>query len=540
MTGQLLQVDQLHIRFRHNGATEDVVRGITFHIERGETYALVGESGSGKSVTALATLGLLPAGGEISRGRIVFDGQDVVRSSTAVQRSLRAKRIGMIFQDPQSALNPVLRVGTQIAEVLRLHTPLRGAAQRQRMYDLLDQVGLPDPVQRADAYPHQLSGGQRQRVMIAMALAGEPELLIADEPTTALDVTLQAQVLALLKRLQQHYGMALWLITHDLAVVAEMADRVGVMRNGELLEELAASSLFADRAQHPYTRELLAALPTLALRRSLATNAATLLEVSDYHVYYPVRSGLLQRVTDYVRAVDGVTFSVRQGQTLALVGESGCGKTTLAKALLGLLPATAGSIRYAEATGDQRGSRSRRGRIVQMIFQDPFASMDPKLLISEIIEEGLRALRADLNGEQRRNIVTQALLQVGLDPDSRTRYPHEFSGGQRQRIAIARALAIQPRLLVLDEPTSALDASVQTQILTLLQQLQERTGMSYLLITHDLAVVGQTADLVAVMHAGKIVELGPTAEVLRNPRHTYTQQLLAALPALRKRRLYSA
>ncbi|MBM4200328.1 MAG: ABC transporter ATP-binding protein, partial [Gammaproteobacteria bacterium] len=415
-----------------------------------------------------------------------------------------------------------------------------GRAAGARTLELLAQVGLPEPRALAARYPHELSGGMRQRVMIAIALAGEPELLIADEPTTALDVTIQAQILSLLKTLQHDLGMALWLITHDLGIVAELADRVAVMQHGRIVEEAPCERFFA-QPEHPYSQRLLERLPRLgACRQRLPPPDSVLpnlLEVRNFKVYYPVRKGVFQRVVDHVRAVDGVSFALAPGRTLALVGESGCGKTTLGKALLQLIGNYGGDLVFdgadlaAQASGETR--RQRRAGL-QIVFQDPFSAMNPRMLVGDVIEEGLRALRSDLNVEQRRERSAALLVAVGLSPDARLRYPHEFSGGQRQRICIARALAVEPKLIVCDEPTSALDVSVQAQILALLGDLQRTLGLSYLFITHDLGVVAEIAHEVAVMYQGRIVEHGPTAQVLLAPAHPYTRRLLDAVPRLRR------
>jgi len=451
---------------------------------------------------------------------------------------VRGKRIAMIFQDPQTCLNPVQTIGTQIGEVLSHHLRLKGKARHERSVELLEQVGIPHPRERVRSYPHQLSGGQRQRVMIAIALAAEPELLIADEPTTALDVTIQAQIMALLKQLQQRHHMALWLITHDLGLVEDIADSAAVMQQGRIVETFSRrdGALFA-QPQHPYTQKLLAALPSLdscLLRQPKPT--PPLLQVSDLKVWYPIRRGLLKRIKGYVKAVDGVSFTLEQGNTLALVGESGCGKTTLGKAILQLLPATSGRVYFNGEEVHTMATR-QRCKAIQIVFQDPFSAMNPRMLVGDIIAEGLWSLYPGISARERREKVERLLLQVGLPVSARLRYPHEFSGGQRQRICIARALAVEPRLIVCDEPTSALDVSVQKQIIELLQALQKRTGVSYLFITHDLAVVAEIADQVAVMYGGRILELGETRQILHSPRHPYTQKLLSALPG---KSLYSS
>jgi peptide/nickel transport system ATP-binding protein len=537
----LLSVSGLRVAFRQGATSATAVDGVSFEIKPGEAFALVGESGSGKSVTALSVLRLLPMTGRILDGTARLAGEDLFGLSESAMNRVRGRRVAMIFQDPMSALNPVLSIGAQLGEALRLHLGLKGAALRQRGLELLDQVGLPDPARHFAEYPHQLSGGTRQRAMIAMALAGEPDLLIADEPTTALDVTIQAQILELLRRLRRERGMALWLITHDFGVVAELADRVAVMRQGRIVEQ-GGLEFFAAQ-QHPYSRELLAAMPKLDASRAVARSispetgrqAQPLLEVQDIKVHYPIKRGVFQRTVDYVRAVDGVSFQLAPGETLALVGESGCGKTTLGKGILDLIRPTSGQVRFAgmDSAAVQGEARRRRCAEMQIVFQDPYSSMNPRMVVGDIVEEGLRALRPGLSAHERRERVEELLHAVGLPAEARLRYPHEFSGGQRQRICIARALAVDPKLVVCDEPTSALDVSVQAQILGLLRELRERRGLSYLFITHDLAVVAELADRVAVMCQGRIVELGPVSDVLFRPAHDYTRRLLAAVPKLR-------
>ena len=541
LTPPLLSVTDLRVAFRQGPDWVPAVAGVSFEIGKGECFALVGESGSGKSVTALSVLRLLPQNGRIQASRVVLDGLDVFAVSERDMGSIRGGKIGIVFQDPMTSLNPVLTIGQQIAETLVLHRHLKGAALRRRSMELLDQVGLPHPARHLNEYPHQLSGGMRQRVMIALALAGEPALLIADEPTTALDVTLQAQVLDLLSRLRKETGMALWLITHDFGTVAEVADRIAVMRSGVLVE--TSGPKFFDGPQHAYSRELLNAMPRLGacLERKSTEEERTfpvqpLLEVEDFRVYYPIRQGIFQRTVDHVRAVDGVTFRVERGETLALVGESGCGKTTLGKALLNLIPATGGEVRLdgVAISGALMGDRHKAQAELQIVFQDPYSSMNPRMIVGDILEEGLRAQRPRMSPSERRERVETLLLAVGLPVPARSRYPHEFSGGQRQRLCIARALAVEPRLIVCDEPTSALDVSVQAQVIRLLRELQDRQGLSYLFITHDLAVVSELADRVAVMRSGKMVETGSTRQVLFNPQNDYTRHLLDALPRLHK------
>jgi peptide/nickel transport system ATP-binding protein len=535
MSQALLSVERLTTSFAQGGRVFTAVDGISFTLHRGETFALVGESGSGKSLTALSVMRLLPPEAQITSGRVWFNGEDLLRLPEAQMNCLRGKRIAMIFQDPMTSLNPVKTVGEQIGEVLRLHFGLNRKALHKRCLELLTQVGIPDPEQKLRSFPHQLSGGQRQRVMIAVALAGEPELLIADEPTTALDVTLQAQILELLSQLKRQRAMALWLITHDLGLVADLADSAAVMQKGKIVETFSRrdAPLFA-HPTHPYTRQLLTSRPKLEsclrLQRMRGSKSTPpLLQVENLKVWYPVRGGLLQRVKGYIQAVDGVSFQLSSGQTLAVVGESGCGKTTLGKALLGLIPLTDGQI-YLEGQDLMRLPTKRRCRALQIVFQDPFSAMNPRMLVGDILAEGLKSLRPELSAKERLERIERLLEEVGLPAASRLRYPHEFSGGQRQRICIARALAVEPKLIICDEPTSSLDVSVQQQILKLLKELQERTGVSYLFISHDLAVVAEIAEQVAVMYQGKIVEMGRTDEILFSPRHPYTQRLLAALP----------
>jgi microcin C transport system ATP-binding protein len=525
----LLTVRNLTVRFATSGAPVEAVRGLSFDLDRGETLALVGESGSGKSVTALSILQLLPYP-PASHGpgsSITFEGTEIVGAPDAVMRHIRGNRIAMVFQEPMTSLNPLHTVERQITETLFLHKHMGAAAARARAIELLHFVGLPEAESRLGAYPHQLSGGQRQRVMIAMALANEPDILIADEPTTALDVTIQAQILALLKDLKARFGMALLLITHDLTIVRKMADRVAVMTQGQIVEAGTVSSVFA-RPQHAYTRRLIAAEPK-GEPLVLTPRPPVLLESADLRVWFPVKSGLLRRTTGYIKAVDGVALSVRAGETLGVVGESGSGKTTLALALLRLIAST-GSIRYdGRALDGLKGAALRPlRRELQMVFQDPFASLSPRLSVGQIVEEGLKVHRIGGAGAERRQLIEEALEEVGLDPDSVDRYPHEFSGGQRQRIAIARALVLKPRLVILDEPTSALDMSVQAQIVDLLRELQARHRLAYLFISHDLRVVRALAHELLVMKDGKVVEAGPAARIFSAPAQSYTRALMAA------------
>ena len=531
MNKPLLTIRNLTVSF----GRDPVVRGIDLDIFPSETLALVGESGSGKSLTALAASGLLPMNARLQAQQLSLADQNLLGLSAQGFCRIRGRRIGFVFQDPMSSLNPVMTIGEQVAEVLQIHFDLSNAEIQQRVLGLLEQVEIPEPSRRMNAYPHQLSGGQRQRVMIAIALAAQPELLIADEPTTALDVTIQAQILELLKNLQRKHGMALWLISHDLALVSNVADRIAVMCQGEIVE-LADNETFFNQAKHPYSLKLLDALPRMesCLGRA-AESSEILLKAEQLKAYYPIRKGLFQRVVGQVRAVDGVDFEILTGKTLALVGESGCGKTTLAKAMVNLLPISAGNLQFNGMDWQALQGNDRRQLYsqIQIVFQDPFAAMNPRLLVRDIIAEGLNALRPELSQEQQSQRVQNLLQQVGLSADSAWRYPHEFSGGQRQRICIARALAVEPKLIILDEPTSALDVSVQGQIIELLKRLQQEQQLSYLLITHNLGVVAEMAHQVAVMYQGRLVEQGDVEQVLMRPVHFYTQQLLDAVPRLR-------
>lgn len=520
----LLEVRDLSVAF---GATS-AVKQVSFALDRGETLALVGESGSGKSVSALSILQLLPyPHARHPSGGIRLRGEELLGATPARLREVRGNQIAMVFQEPMTSLNPLHSIEKQIGETLALHKGLSGARLRARIRELLELVGLPDAAQRLNALPHELSGGQRQRVMIAMALANEPDILIADEPTTALDVTIQAQILKLLKDLQSRFGMAILFITHDLSIVRKMADRVCVMRAGEVVESGAVADLFAN-PRHPYTRQLLAAEPRGEPPPEIA-DAPDVMVGEGLKVWFPLKRGVLRRVVDHVKAVDGVDVSVREGQTLGVVGESGSGKTTLGLALLRLL-ASEGAIRFKGRRIDGMGSSALRPlrKAMQIVFQDPFGSLSPRLSVGEIVEEGLLVHGLAGDHAARRARISQALEEVGLDPATQDRYPHEFSGGQRQRIAIARALALQPRLLVLDEPTSALDVSVQAQIVDLLRELQHRHRLAYVFISHDLRVVRALANHLLVMKNGRVVEAGSAREVFAAPRHPYTQALLAA------------
>jgi microcin C transport system ATP-binding protein len=525
----LLSLRDLSVTFAVPGGAVEAVKGVSFELERGQTLALVGESGSGKSVTALSILQLLPypMASHGAGSSIAFDGKELVGAPERVMRDIRGNRIAMVFQEPMTSLNPLHSIEKQIAETLLLHKHMTASAARTRVVELLHLVGLGEAEKRLDAYPHQLSGGQRQRVMIAMALANEPDILIADEPTTALDVTIQAQILKLLKELQARFGMALLLITHDLGIVRKMAETVLVMTKGEVVEAGPTREVFA-RPQHAYTRHLLAAEPKGA--PPVADDAApVLVEAQNLKVWFPIRSGLLRRVTGHVKAVDGVDFRLAGGETLGVVGESGSGKTTLGLALLRLI-ASDGAISFDGRRLDGIGERAMRPlrREMQVMFQDPFSSLSPRLSVAQIVEEGLKVHRIGRTAAERRALIDQALLEVGLDPDSAERYPHEFSGGQRQRIAVARAMVLKPRFVVLDEPTSALDMSVQAQVVDLLRDLQRRHRLSYLFISHDLRVVRALAHHVLVMKDGKIVEAGPADRLFERPQHPYTRALMAA------------
>jgi peptide/nickel transport system ATP-binding protein len=588
------------------------VDGLSFTIAPGETFAIVGESGCGKSMTALAMLRLLPETGQIVDGTVTVDDVEIMSLPEAAMRTVRGRRMAIIFQEPATSLNPVMTVGRQIGEVLERHLGLSGEPVRRRSIELLESVGMPDAARRLDEYSFQLSGGLKQRAMIAIALAAEPDLLIADEPTTALDVTIQSQVLDLLQRLQRERGMAILLITHDLGVVAQMAARIAVMYAGHLVE-IATREAFFRAPQHPYSRKLFEALPDISKRggvlasirgqvpplytefhacrfaercdyawdrcrgevpgwtelagprqvrcfhveergpfgppeaataaepaaaRAQAATPAPLLRVRDLTVHFPIKKGLFKRPVGQVKAVDGVSLELAAGRTLALVGESGCGKTTAGKAILQLLPEARGEVEFNGVKLDRlRGEALRRLRAqFQIVFQDPYASLNPRMRVADILQEGMQALGLDREGPRREARILELLDQVGLTREARDLFPHEFSGGQRQRIAIARALAVGPKLIVCDEPTSALDVSVQAQILNLLVQLQRELGLAYLFITHNLAVVEYLAHEVAVMYLGRIVERGTVDEVLRTPKHPYTQALLSAVPTLDRTR----
>jgi microcin C transport system ATP-binding protein len=524
----LLEVKNLSVTFGRGVQAVEAVRGASFSVERGQTLALVGESGSGKSVTALSILQLLPyPNAWHPTGSITFEGQQLVSASFQKLQKIRGNRIAMIFQEPMTSLNPLHTIEKQINEVLLLHKKMNPEQAKIRTLELLKLVALPKAEQRLNAYPHELSGGQRQRVMIAMALANDPALLIADEPTTALDVTIQAQILALLKDLQKKFGMALMLITHDLGIVRKAADTVCVMQKGEIVEQAPASQLF-EKPQHVYTKMLLAAEPK-GDALTVKTDAAEIMRVADIKVHFPIRKGLLRRTVDYVRAVDGVSLAVRTGETVGVVGESGSGKTTLGLALLRLLPATGTVVFMGKPViGLTRREMRPLRRSMQIVFQDPYGSLSPRMPIGDIVSEGLDIHRLAATPAERETRVIEALNEVGIDPATRNRYPHEFSGGQRQRIAVARAIILKPKFIVLDEPTSALDMSVQAQIVDLLRDLQRKHELAYMFISHDLRVVKALAHYVIVMRDGKAVEQGPAADIFAHPREDYTKALLAA------------
>jgi microcin C transport system ATP-binding protein len=529
----LLEVDDLSVAFRQGGAETLAVDRISFALEKGETLALVGESGSGKSVSALSILRLLPyPAAEHPSGSVRFKGRELLRGDDRELLEVRGNDISMIFQEPMTSLNPLHTVSRQIGEVLRVHQNMSEQAARARTIELLDKVGIADPETRLESFPHQLSGGQRQRVMIAMALANDPDLLIADEPTTALDVTVQAQVLELLRALQRESGMAMLLITHDLGIVRHMADNVAVMQNGRIVETGPVGRIFED-PQHDYTKMLLAAEPKGQPPKA-DTRADVVLEAQDLKVWFPVKRGFLRRTVGHVKAVDGVDLTVREGQTLGVVGESGSGKTTLGLAILRLV-SSQGRIAYAGTGIDSYNAKAMRPlrKEMQVVFQDPYGSLSPRLSVRQIVEEGLLVLDKGLGLLERERRVASALEEVGIDPALMERYPHEFSGGQRQRIAIARAMALKPNFVVLDEPTSALDMSVQAQIVDLLRELQQRHGLAYLFISHDLKVVRALANEVLVMRDGVVVEQGPAEAVFEQPRTDYTKALIAAALHLR-------
>lgn len=527
MATPLVDVKNLSVAFGDGEQQTRVVKSVSFSIAKGETVALVGESGSGKTVSALSILRLLPPSASHPTGEILFEGNDVLKFSEEQMRSIRGKRASIIFQEPMTTLNPLHTVETQVGEIIQLHGDYSADETRTRVIDLLTKVGIRNPESRLQSYPHQMSGGQRQRVMIAIALANKPDLLIADEPTTALDVTIQAQILELLKKLQREMGMAMLLITHDLGIVRRMADRVYVMRHGEVVETGAAQAVF-ENPQHSYTKHLIEAEPK-GLPPAADPNAPVVVNTDDLKVWFPVKRGFLKRTVDHIKAVDGLSLQVRAGETLGVVGESGSGKTTLGLAILRLL-SSEGPIAYVGQRIDGFNSAQMRPlrKEMQIVFQDPYGSLSPRLTVGQIIEEGLLIQNPELDDEARRVRVGVALKEVGLDPAAQDRYPHEFSGGQRQRIAIARAMVLEPKFVMLDEPTSALDMSVQAQIVDLLRGLQAKRGLAYLFISHDLKVVRALSHYVIVMQNGKVVEEGPSQELFANPKQDYTKALLAA------------
>jgi len=528
MSENLLEVRDLSVAFRQGGKTTTAVDHVSFSIKKGETLALVGESGSGKSVSALSILKLLPyPPAEHPSGEVYFKGKELLRSDETELRKVRGNDITIIFQEPMTSLNPLHTVERQISEILEVHQRVTGAKARQTVIELLTKVGIRDTETRLQDFPHQLSGGQRQRVMIAMALANKPDLLIADEPTTALDVTVQAQILKLLKELQAEYGMAMLLITHDLGIVRRMADHVCVMQHGRIVEAGPTERIFSD-PQDAYTRMLLSAEPKGSPPQS-DTSAPVVMETKGLKVWFPIKRGFFRKTVGHIKAVDGVDAVVRAGQTLGVVGESGSGKTTIGLALLRLI-SSQGPVLYLGKRIDEFGSAEMRPlrKDLQIVFQDPYGSLSPRLSILQIVEEGLIVQGKGMTADQRRERVAQALKEVGLDPETMDRYPHEFSGGQRQRIAIARALALEPKFIVLDEPTSALDMSVQAQIVDLLRELQKKHNLAYLFISHDLKVVRALANEVIVMRNGLAVETGPAAQIFDAPKTEYTKALIAA------------
>ena len=527
MSAPLLDVRDLSIAFRSGGKDSLVVENLSFKLEKGRTLALVGESGSGKSITALSIVRLLTAAARHPSGEIFFQGRDLLKADADEIRHVRGKAITMVFQEPMTSLNPLHRIEQQIGEILRLHGMRGDEAVRQRVVELLDEVGIPDPAGRLQSYPHQLSGGQRQRVMIAMALANRPDLFIADEPTTALDVTVQAQILKLLKELQSRLGMAMLFITHDLGIVRRIADDVCVMQKGRIVEAGATREIFA-APKHPYTQALLAAEPKGEAPVADAS-AKAIVETRDLRVWFPVKRGLLRRTVSHIKAVDGISLTVREGQTVGVVGESGSGKTTLGLAILRLIRSE-GPVAYLGKRIDGLSSREMRPlrRDMQIVFQDPYGSLSPRMSVAEIVAEGLGVQHIGKTYAERREIVAKALADTGLDPSAMDRYPHEFSGGQRQRIAIARAMALNPRFVVLDEPTSALDMSVQAQIVDLLRDLQKAHGLAYMFISHDLKVVRALATDLVVMRHGKVIEAGDAREIFAAPKDEYTRALFAA------------
>ena len=540
MSEKILQVKKLTVSTGTGTKKTDIVNNISFTIERGETFVLLGESGSGKSITALSIMRLLPAAIKISDGSVILHTTNLFQLPENKMRKIRGAKIGMIFQEPQTSLNPVLTAGQQISETLRQHDNLSKKQCIKRSIELLDAVGIPDAERRINEYPHQFSGGMKQRIMIAIALAGKPDLLIADEPTTALDVTIQAQVLNLLRKSQSETGMSILFITHDIGVAAQMADHIAVMQNGSIVELKTKKELFSN-PENSYTQKLFDAIPSWEKRTDEneieeieRTERTSLLKVKDLKVYYPIRKGIFKRTIGHVRAVDSVTIDLHAGETVAIVGESGSGKTTMGKGILQLLEVTSGDITYQKTDLNKLDAPSLRKlrSDIQIVFQDPYSSMNPRMMVNDIIQEGMLAQGVGESKKERDEHTVKLLEQVGLSPEHRYRYPHEFSGGQRQRICIARALAVKPKLIICDEPTSALDVSVQAQILSLLKDLQKEYQLGYLFITHNISVVEYIAHYVAVMYEGKIVEQGAVEKILKNPKNPYTKNLLSAVPRI--------
>jgi len=524
----LLSVRNLAVVFRHGETETMAVEGASFDIDRGETVALVGESGSGKSVTALSVMRLLPyPAAEHPTGEILFKGENILTADEPALRAVRGNEISIIFQEPMTSLNPLHTIERQVGETLKLHRGMSDTAARERVLELLNQVGIREPESRLGSYPHQLSGGQRQRVMIAMALANEPDLLIADEPTTALDVTVQAQILELLRDLQRDTGMAMLFISHDLGIVRKMANRICVMTGGQIVEQGPTEGIFTD-PKHDYTKHLLAAEPKGDPPKS-DESAPVIMSADDLKVWFPIKRGFFRRTVGHIKAVDGVDIAVREGQTLGVVGESGSGKTTLGLALLRLI-SSEGKIVFLGNAIESNNFKEMRPlrRDMQIVFQDPYGALSPRMSIGEIVGEGLEIHAPELSASERDRKVAQALEEVGLDPSTRHRYPHEFSGGQRQRISVARAMVLEPRFVMLDEPTSALDMSVQAQVVDLLRDLQRKRNLAYLFISHDLKVVRALANEIVVLRNGKIVEQGPSAKVFDRPETDYTKALMAA------------
>jgi len=526
----ILKVKNLSLKVGY----QELLKSVSFEIKRGEIFALVGESGSGKSLTSLAVMRLLPDALSVTSGDILLNDASLFSISEFDMQKVRGRKIAMIFQEPMTALNPVMTIGEQVAEVIRLHLNLSEKEIKAKVIELFEEVALKDAETRYGWYPHQLSGGQKQRVMISMALACEPELLIADEPTTALDVTIQAQVLALLKEIQTKRLLSILFITHDMGVVAQMADTIAIMRQGEVLE-IASRDDFFQNPKHEYTKSLLRdALPSTEVRTSL-TEESPLLEIKDLKVHFPIKKGFFKRTVGHTKAVDGISLNIPKGKTLALVGESGSGKSTIGVSILRLLDTTDGSIFFkgVDLTKLSQKELLPYRKKVQIVFQDPYSALNPRMTIGEIIREGMVSLKVGLQDKEVQDMVIKDLLvKVGLEFEHFYRYPHEFSGGQRQRIGIARALAVEPELIICDEPTSALDVTVRSQVLKLLKDLQKERGLSYLFITHDLSIIRIIADEVAVMKEGKIVEHGSVEEVMGNAQHEYTQKLLASAPRL--------